>query len=79
MPKLKVERSTDYKLRVMIRGEMDAQDVSIEKACSYAGCCQATLYKIFSSPTAYMDKALRLMRGLHIPIEQVRDAISYPY
>lgn len=79
MPKLKVERTTDSRLEAMIRGEMAVQHVSVETACSYAGCCQATLYKIFSSPTAYMDKALRLMRGLHIPIEQVRDAISYPY
>ena len=38
-----------------------------------------TLYKIFDSPTAYMDKALRLMRGLSIPIEKVRETITYPY
>lgn len=79
MPKLRVERTMDYRLRAMIRGEMAAQDVSIETACRYAGCCQATLYKIFATPTAYMDKALRLMRGLSIPIERVRETVTYPY
>ena len=79
MPKLKVNRSTDYRLTAMIRGEMAAQGMSIATACRHAGCCQATLYKIFDKPTAYMDKALRLMRGLSIPIEEVRAAITYPY
>nr|DAW47489.1 MAG TPA: hypothetical protein [Caudoviricetes sp.] len=79
MPKLRVERSTDYRLRAMIRGEMAAQSVSVATACRYADCCANTLYKIFDSPTAYMDKTLRLMRGLSIPIEKVREAITYPY
>ena len=79
MPKLKVERSTDYRLTAMIRGEMAAQNISVEKASRYAGCCVNTLYKVFDSPTAYMDKALRLMRGLSIPIEKVRETITYPY
>ena len=79
MPKLKVERTTDYRLRAMIRGEMAAQSVSVATACRYADCCANTLYKIFDAPTAYMDKTLRLMRGLHIPIESVREAITYPY
>lgn len=79
MPKAKVTRSTDYRLTTMIRGEMAAQNVPIEKACRYAGCCQATLYKIFAQPTAYMDKTLKLMRGLSIPIDDVRAAIMYPY
>ena len=47
MPKMKVERSTDYRLTAMIRGEMAAQNVSVEKASRYAGCCVNTLYKIF--------------------------------
>lgn len=79
MPKARVERSTDYRLRSMIRGEMAAQGVSIEKAAKYACCSAGTLYKLFESPTGYMDKALRLMRGLSIPIETVREAITYPY
>lgn len=79
MPKAKVSRTTDYRLTTMIRGEMAAQNVPIETACRYAGCCQATLYKLFAQPTAYMDKTLRLMRGLSIPIESVREAITYPY
>lgn len=79
MPKMRVERTTDYRLTAMIRGEMAAQSVPVATACRYAGCCTNTLYKIFDAPTAYMDKTLRLMRGLHIPIESVREAISYPY
>ena len=79
MPKLRVERTTDYRLRAMIRGEMAAQEVSVATACRYAGCCATTLYKIYDSPTAYFDKALKLMHGLQIPIESVREAISYPY
>lgn len=79
MPKARIERTTDYRLQSMIRGEMAAQNVPIEKAAKYAGCCPKTLYRIFESPTAYMDKALKLMRGLSIPIEAVREAITYPY
>lgn len=79
MPKLKVERTTDYRLRAMIRGEMAAQGVTLATASRYAGCSERTLYSVFAQPTAYMDKALKLMRGLHIPIEAVREAISYPY
>ena len=37
MPKLAVKRDTDYRLTVMIRGEMAAQEISIEKAAEYAG------------------------------------------
>ena len=37
MPKEKVNRTPDYKLRVRIRGEIDAQGVPISKACEYAG------------------------------------------
>ena len=29
MPKMRVERTTDYRLRAMIRGEMAAQGVTI--------------------------------------------------
>ena len=79
MPKLRVERTTDYRLTAMIRGEMAAQRVSLETASRYAGCSERTLYRIFEQPTAHFDKALKLMRGLHIPIESVREAISYPY
>lgn len=79
MPKQRVERGTDYKLRCMIRGEIAAQNVPISKACEYAGCCQQTLYRVFDKPTAYMDKALRLLRNLSVPIESVREAISYPW
>ena len=43
MPKMKVERSTDYRLTAMIRGEMAAQNVSVEKASRYAGGCVNTL------------------------------------
>lgn len=79
MPKLKVERGMDYKLQRLIRGEMAAQGVDVQTACKYAGVCQATVYKMFNNPSAYMDKALLLMRKLNIPIEEVREAVSYPY
>lgn len=79
MPKLKVNRTTDYQLAALIRGEISMQGVNIETAAHYAGCCPTTLYRLIDSPTAYMDKALKLMRALSIPIETVRAAISYPY
>lgn len=79
MPKLRVERSTDYRLRTMIRGEMAAQRVTIETAARWADVSINTLYKVFDMPTAYMDRSLRLLRHLSIPIEDVRAAISYPY
>lgn len=79
MPKLRVERTTDYQLRAIIRGEMAAQGVTVEQASRYAGCSEKTLYRLFDSPLAYMDKVLPLMRKLSIPIDRVRDAITYPY
>ena len=36
MPKLAVKRDTDYRLSVMIHGEMGAQNVKPEKAAEYA-------------------------------------------
>lgn len=79
MPKLRVERTMDYRLRTMMRGEMAAQHVTVEKAAVWAGVSTRTLYSVFEMPSAYMDKALRLMRHLSIPIEEVRAAISYPW
>ena len=37
MPKLAVKRDTDYRLTVMIRGEMAAQEISIERRRSMRG------------------------------------------
>ena len=79
MPKMRVERTTDYRLRAMIRGEMSAQGVTIEVASRYAGCSEKTLYRVFEQPTAYFDKVLPLMRKLSVPIERVRETICYPY
>ena len=36
MPKLAIKRDTDYRLSVMIHGEMGAQNVKPEKAAEYA-------------------------------------------
>lgn len=79
MPKLAVKRDTDYRLMVLIRGEMAAQDVSTEKAAEYAGMARSTLYDLFRSPTSYFPQTLRLMRKLSIPVEDMRAAISYPW
>ena len=79
MPKLAVKRDTDYRLTVMIRGEMAAQGVSIEKAAKYAGLARSTLYDLLKSPTSYFPQTLRLMRKLSIPVEEMRAAISYPW
>ena len=79
MPKLAVKRDTDYRLTVIIRGEMAAQEISIEKAAEYAGVSRSTLYDLLKSPTRYFPKTLRLMRKLSIPVEEMRAAISYPW
>ena len=79
MPKMRVERTTDYRLRAMIRGEMAAQGVTIEVASPYAGRSEKTLYRVFEQPTAYFDKVLPLIRKLSVPIERVRETICYPY
>ena len=79
MPKLAVKRDTDYRLTVMIRGEMAAQEISIEKAAEYAGVARSTLSDLLKSPTSYFPKTLRLMRKLSIPVEEMRAAISYPW
>ena len=50
MPKEKVNRTPDYKLRVRIRGEIDAQGVPISKACEYAGVSVRTFYRLLKEP-----------------------------
>lgn len=79
MPKLAVKRDTDYRLSVMIHGEMVAQNVKAEKAAEYAGVSRPTLYNLLKWPTAYFPQTLRLMRELSIPVEEMRAAISYPW
>lgn len=79
MPKLAVNRDTDYRLSVMIHGEMGAQNVKLEKAAEYAGVSRPTLYNLLKRPTAYFPQTLRLMRALSIPVEEMRAAISYPW
>ena len=79
MPKLAVKRDTDYRLTVMIRGEMAAQEISIEKAAEYAWMARSTLYDLLKSPTSYFPQTLRLMRKLSIPVDEMRAAISYPW
>ena len=89
MPKLAVKRDTDYRLSVMIHGEMGAQNVETEivvvggvepeKAAEYAGVSRPTLYNLLKRPTAYFPQTLRLMRALSIPVEEMRAAISYPW
>lgn len=79
MPKRAVNRDTDYRLSVMIHGEMGAQNVKPEKAAEYAGVSRPTLYNLLKRPTAYFPQTLRLMRKLSIPVEEMRAAISYPW
>lgn len=79
MPKLKVNRTPDFLLQTRIRGEMQAQNVTIEQASRYAGCCIKTLYALFDEPTKYWPQTLRLLRNLSVPIEDVRAAITYPW
>ena len=50
MPKLAVKRDTDYRLSVMIHGEMGAQNVKPEKAAEYAGVSRPTLYNLLKRP-----------------------------
>lgn len=79
MPKLAVKRDTDYRLSVMIHGEMCAQNVKPENAAEYAGVSRPTLYNLLKRPTAYFPQTLRLMRSLSIPVEEMRAEISYPW
>ena len=79
MPKLAVKRDTDYRLSVMIHGEMGAQNVKPKNAAEYAGVSRPTLYNLLKRPTAYFPQTLRLMRKLSIPVEEMRAAISYPW
>lgn len=79
MPKEKVNRTPDYKLRVRIRGEIDAQGVPISKACEYAGVSVRTFYRLLKEPMRYFPETLELMRNLSIPIEDVRGMIQYPW
>lgn len=79
MPKEKVKRTMNYVMSARIRGEIAQQNISIAKACEYAGVSKFTLYKLFDDPTKHFPNTLRLMRNLTIPIEDVREMIQYPW
>lgn len=79
IPKAAVKRTLDYMLTEKIQGAIKAQSVTRKKACQYAGVSYATISKLYKSPTAYFPQALRLMRCLGVPIDEVREMICYPW
>ena len=79
MPKLAVKRDTDYRLTVMIRGDMAAQEISIEKAAEYAGMARSTLVDRVRGARCSVRRTLRVMREVSVSVEEMRAAISYPW
>lgn len=77
MPRLHIERDSNYRLNALIRGEMASQGWDIARAAKAARCSVGTLYKLFGAPMEHMPQAMRLLQALSVPIEDVRQAISY--
>lgn len=80
MPKVKLGQPKRDKLRELICGVLSAYGPSgdAERVAGILGCSLPTARKRIREPKGMpVDELLRLTRGLGIPLEEVRAAITY--
>ena len=67
-----------YKLRVLLRGTMKAKGVGWDDLEDILKCSRPTAHRRMTNVgTMTLDELLSLGRGLHIPIDELREAIRY--
>ena len=79
MPKTIFEKPRKYdKLMTLIIGNAAVKGKSRPDIAHIAGIAESTIYTRFRAPENFtIDEILRLGRGLNIPIEELRQAITY--
>ena len=77
MPKLREVLPRHQRLRVLIQGTIAALGKSTEDVASIWGCSHPTALKRLRAPgDMTIDQLLTLGRGLGIPLDEIRNAIS---
>ena len=77
MPKLREVRPPHQRLLVLINGTMDVLGKGTEDAAAIWGCSAPTARKRIRAPGEMtIDQLLTLGRGLGIPLDEIRTAIS---
>ena len=79
MPRTVFEKKSRHsKLQTMLYGESRKQGRSREEMAAAAGVGPSTLTTRFASPGEFrLDELLNLCRSMNIPIEDLRQAITY--
>ena len=76
MPRLKQEQPR--RLSVLIQGTVAALGLNTDQLCRIMDCSHSTALKRLRDPGCMtVDQLLRTGRGLGIPIEEIREAISF--
>lgn len=77
MPKLRVPLPKHQRLRVLIQGTIAALGKSTDDVARIWDCSNPTVLKRLREPGSItIDQLLTLGRGLGIPLEEIRNAIS---
>ena len=77
MPKLREIQPRHQRLRVLIQGTIVALGKTTEDVARIWGCSHPTALKRLRSPgDMTIDQLLTLGRGLGIPLDEIRTAIS---
>ena len=76
MPRLKQTRN---ELAEKVWGVASVQGVTNTKMAEIIGVSPNTLVRIKQNPTHYFDAVLRIGRYLQIPIDEIRECVTYPY
>ena len=77
MPRLREERPAHFRLLVLINGTINTLGKSTEDLARIWNCSNPTALKRLREPgTITIDQLLQLSRGLGIPLDEIRNAIS---
>ncbi len=77
MPRIREIRPRHERLRVLLQGTAAALDKSAEEVARIWGCSLPTAYKRMRDPGCItVDQLLTIGRGLGIPLDEIRNAIS---
>ena len=75
MPRTRYDTPSHRELRVLLSGSAETEGVTLERVGDILGCSPATASRRMKEPgTLTLDELVKLGRGLHIPIEDLRNA-----
>lgn len=78
MPRVKLAEPKRDRLRELFCGVMAVQEKETADVAAMLGCSQPTALRRLREPkTMTIEELLKLSRGFDIPLEEVRQAITY--